>query len=164
MASRKLTALPTATEVTTSDKIYIVDVSDTTESPQGTSKQATLDKIIQDGEWTPTITNQLGSATITLRKFHYQKVGNTVSIFGNFVVLLEPSQSFESFNIDLPIEPSSNFADDQEISGVAKILADYNVSGSITVNSVVSAKTLLIETGAANGETLPCYFSLAYTV
>lgn len=45
MASRKLTALPTATEVTTSDKIYIVDVSDTTESPQGTSKQALISEL-----------------------------------------------------------------------------------------------------------------------
>lgn len=45
MASRKLTALPTATEVTTSDKIYIVDVSDTSESPQGTSKQAVISEL-----------------------------------------------------------------------------------------------------------------------
>lgn len=49
MASRKLTALPTATEVTTSDKIYIVDVSDTTESPQGTSKQALISELPSSG-------------------------------------------------------------------------------------------------------------------
>lgn len=49
MASRKLTALPTATEVTISDKIYIVDVSDTTESPQGTSKQATVSELPTSG-------------------------------------------------------------------------------------------------------------------
>lgn len=48
MASRKLTQLPTATEVTTSDKIYIVDVSDTTESPQGTSKQALISELPKD--------------------------------------------------------------------------------------------------------------------
>lgn len=49
MASRKLTALPNATEVTTSDKIYIVDVSDTTESPQGTSKQALISELPSNG-------------------------------------------------------------------------------------------------------------------
>lgn len=49
MASRKLPALPTATEVTTSDKIYIVDVSDTTESPQGTSKQALISEFPSSG-------------------------------------------------------------------------------------------------------------------
>lgn len=62
MASRKLTALPTATEVTTSDKIYIVDVSDTTESPQGTSKQALISELPSSG--ITTITSTDGSISI----------------------------------------------------------------------------------------------------
>lgn len=64
MASRKLTQLPTATEVTTSDKIYIVDVSDTTESPQGTSKQALISELPSSGITTLTSTD--GSIDIDL--------------------------------------------------------------------------------------------------
>lgn len=64
MASRKLTALPTATEVTTSDKIYIVDVSDTSESPQGTSKQAVISELPSSGITTLTSTD--GSISIDL--------------------------------------------------------------------------------------------------
>lgn len=70
MASRKLTALPTATEVTTSDKIYIVDVSDTTESPQGTSKQATVEKVIGYKELVMLYTsaNSSDNGTLTILK------------------------------------------------------------------------------------------------
>lgn len=64
MASRKLTQLPTATEVTTSDKIYIVDVSDTTESPQGTSKQALISELPSSGITSLTSTD--GSIDIDL--------------------------------------------------------------------------------------------------
>jgi hypothetical protein len=39
MANRKITDLPLLTETDSEDRIYIVDSSDTTESPQGTSKQ-----------------------------------------------------------------------------------------------------------------------------
>jgi hypothetical protein len=39
MAGRKITQLPTLTTPTATDKLVIVDVSDTSESPQGTSKQ-----------------------------------------------------------------------------------------------------------------------------
>jgi hypothetical protein len=64
MASRKLTQLPTATEVTASDKIYIVDVSDTSESPQGTSKQAVISNLPSSGITTLTSTD--GSIDIDL--------------------------------------------------------------------------------------------------
>ena len=64
MASRKLTQLPTATEVTASDKIYIVDVSDTSESPQGTSKQAVISELPSSGITSLTSTD--GSIAIDL--------------------------------------------------------------------------------------------------
>jgi hypothetical protein len=62
MAGRKITQLPTLTTPEATDKLVIVDVSDTSESPQGTSKQiavsnlglssiesSTLDVTIADG-------------------------------------------------------------------------------------------------------------------
>jgi hypothetical protein len=45
MAGRKITQLPTLTTPSATDKLVIVDVSDTTESPQGTSKQIALENL-----------------------------------------------------------------------------------------------------------------------
>jgi hypothetical protein len=45
MAGRKITQLPTLTTPAATDKLVIVDVSDTSESPQGTSKQIALENL-----------------------------------------------------------------------------------------------------------------------
>jgi len=62
MAGRKITQLPTLTTTEASDKLVIVDVSDTSESPQGTSKQIAvgdLNAIPLSG------TTEMGAAEIT---------------------------------------------------------------------------------------------------
>ena len=70
MAGVKITDLGTLATAASDDLLYIVDVSDTSQSPQGTSKQievtnmlATLD--IASGVFTPTASdlNQLDSVT-----------------------------------------------------------------------------------------------------
>ena len=45
MAGRKITQLPTLTTPAATDKLVIVDVSDTSESPQGTSKQIAFENL-----------------------------------------------------------------------------------------------------------------------
>jgi hypothetical protein len=78
MAGRKITQLPTLTTPTATDKLVIVDVSDTSESPQGTSKQiavsnlglssiesTTLDVTIADGVATVDLPYKVYSALIT---------------------------------------------------------------------------------------------------
>jgi hypothetical protein len=45
MAGRKITQLPILTTPSATDKLVIVDVSDTSESPQGTSKQIALENL-----------------------------------------------------------------------------------------------------------------------
>jgi hypothetical protein len=45
MAGRKITQLPTLTTPEATDKLVIVDVSDTSESPQGTSKQIAVENL-----------------------------------------------------------------------------------------------------------------------
>jgi hypothetical protein len=78
MAGRKITQLPILTTTEASDKLVIVDVSDTSESPQGTSKQiavsnlgltsiesTTLDVSIDDGVATVDLPYKVYSAIIT---------------------------------------------------------------------------------------------------
>lgn len=140
MASRKLTALPTATEVTTSDKIYIVDVSDTTESPQGTSKQATVDKIIPSGTWTPTISGLVNGISVTSLGGIYSRAGNTVSAMAVFDATLGLAQNQGGFQFSLPI--ASNFTDDLNCIGIVVngiVLSDlvyFDVNADVDNNTV----------------------------
>ena len=46
MANEKLPQLPILTAVTGQDLFYVVDVSDTTDDPTGSSKQITRDEIL----------------------------------------------------------------------------------------------------------------------
>lgn len=140
MASRKLTALPTATEVTTSDKIYIVDVSDTTESPQGTSKQAVISELpssgitsltstdgsididntdpsapdlsIPSGTWTPVASDVTNDATVTLLGGIYSRAGNIVTAGFNWEVQLDAAQLDTTFTVNLPIPSTFTAATD----------------------------------------------------
>ena len=130
MASRKLTQLPTATEVTASDKIYIVDVSDMSESPQGTSKQAVISNLpssgitsltstdgsididltdpsapdlsIPSGAFTPTISEVTNDAIVSISDCFFAKVGK----WGNLSFILDcqmdGASSGASFKITLP--------------------------------------------------------------
>ena len=84
MAGVKITDLTPLATASSDDLLYIVDVSDTTESPQGTSKSIELGNIvsIETGTWTPTITTDYQSSV--LFKAIYVKVGNSVSFSINF--------------------------------------------------------------------------------
>jgi hypothetical protein len=67
MADRKITDLTELTTVDGSDLIYVVDVSDTTESPQGTSKKITKDNFSSGGSSeTLNIIQNVGLSTHTL--------------------------------------------------------------------------------------------------
>lgn len=112
MASKKLTQLPTATEVTTSDKIYIVDVSDTTESPQGTSKQATVANVLPNGTWTPEFTTFIGAITAaTLNSATYLRVGNIVSCSISLSIEVDfSSDNTGSFEFTLPFSTTTGGA------------------------------------------------------
>ena len=81
MADNKLTDLTVLNATpATGDKLYIVDVSDTTDSPQGTSKQITIanalsspggrsyaaQTISSSGDSTPTLSTGLHTQNITL--------------------------------------------------------------------------------------------------
>jgi hypothetical protein len=93
MAGRKITQLPTLTTPAATDKLVIVDVSDTSESPQGTSKQIALSNLVgyteyvallsQNGTNAPTVTTQSNNTGLTFTP-EYNDVGDYVLSFSSY--------------------------------------------------------------------------------
>ena len=109
MAGVKITDLGTLTTAVDADLLYIVDVSDTSQSPEGTSKQIELGNILSSGTWSPTFSAETGAASNpTFTKAQYSRVGNivTCTIYGG-VDLDFTSILNGSFSFDYPFAPSS---------------------------------------------------------
>ena len=121
MAGRKLPALPSLNEFPASDDIvYLVDVSDTSESPDGTSKQNEFGKIAQvDKTFAPTVTDEVGG-TFTVTNFLIDKVGDivTFSFAGRFD--LAAASTSGGCKIDLPtaFQPTSNWSSQTDVNAV----------------------------------------------
>jgi hypothetical protein len=82
MAGVKITDLGTLATAASDDLLYIVDVSDTSQSPQGTSKQIEVGNLLdfESGTWTPTFSNFSDAITAaTLTEAKYQRVGSIVT-------------------------------------------------------------------------------------
>jgi hypothetical protein len=117
MAGRKITQLPTLTTPAATDKLVIVDVSDTSESPQGTSKQIAFENLGISGTWTPVITAVTGGASVSAAGDGiYSRTGNLVTCSALILVTLNESESAETtFELSLPIV--TEFAGGSELFG-----------------------------------------------
>ena len=135
MASRKLTQLPTLTDPQPTDKVYVVDVSDTTESPQGTSKQIeigdlAITSILSDtltvtedggvvtvdgisGDFTPEPSDITGDATIDINSGFYYRSGDTCTMVFGIDVQLDAAELSTEFKFSLPIP--SNFTNGRQM-------------------------------------------------
>jgi hypothetical protein len=78
MAGVKITDLVTITSAASDDLLYIVDVSDTSQSPEGTSKQIEVGNMFSSGSYTPTFSGEV-DCTMTAIKGYYIRVGNIVT-------------------------------------------------------------------------------------
>jgi hypothetical protein len=85
MAGIKITDLTALTVGEAADYLCIVDVSDTSQSPEGTTKKIEVGNFGISGEWTPTFSgddNACSNSAVT--KAFYSRVGNivTCTIYG----------------------------------------------------------------------------------
>ena len=116
MAGVKITDLGTLTTAVDADLLYIVDISDTSQSPQGTSKQIELGNIVSSGTWTPVISNQTGTATINvIGTSRYSIINGICTDLCRLSVEMDTGQTIEEFNINCAVEPSTNFASARDI-------------------------------------------------
>jgi hypothetical protein len=158
MAGRKLPALPSlGGKPANDDKIYIVDVSDTSESPEGTSKQVDYEdlEIPVSGNTTitPVITAGTGSCTDVF--IYFYRIGSQVHFdFFARTFVIANGESFTAFTIDLTgtgFEPDSNFASAQDVFALGRTSVVTDSSGnaleSVAIGTVVGTKTFLISAG-----------------
>lgn len=87
MAGIKITDLTALATAEAADYLCIVDVSDTSQSPEGTTKKIEVGNIIpsapptvDSGSWTPTFSDFTGCVTsVTAINAYYTRIGNIVT-------------------------------------------------------------------------------------
>jgi hypothetical protein len=110
MAGIKITDLTALSAADSADYLCIVDVSDTTQSPEGTTKKIEVGNFGISGTWTPTLDGADGACSNpTLTKAQYSRVGNivTCTIYGTVDLDFE-GDTDGYFNFTYPLTPSSN--------------------------------------------------------
>ena len=121
MAGVKITDLTPLGTAASDDLLYIVDVSDVSESPQGTSKQIEVLNIfealgLESGTYIPTISGEANGIVITQQQGTYIKVGNIVNCSVLLEIQLAPLQDTGSFEVELPV--ASDLTSQKQCIGV----------------------------------------------
>jgi hypothetical protein len=145
MAGVKITDLTTITSAASDDLLYIVDVSNTTQSPQGTSSQIEVGKIISNGTWTPVISNQTGTATINvIGTSRYSIINGICTDLCRVSVEMDTGQTIEEFNITCAVEPSTNFSSARDITPIWSAFSVVSDIDYISIGAVGAEKYAII--------------------
>lgn len=154
MAGRKLPVLPVlATFPESGDLLYVVDVSDTSESPQGTSKQMQRETLLDAGTFTLTPDVTAGTGAVDDFMFDYIKVGGKVILtFFCRSYVITVGEATTTVELDLTgtaAEPSANFASGflfkgSVSSGTLSTATGTNVLQNIGISTVSGTKKIQI--------------------
>jgi len=153
MAGVKITDLGTLTTAVDADLLYIVDISDTSQSPQGTSKQIEVGNMFSSGTYTPTASAETNGIIATPNYATFIKVGSIVSCSIQLEVTVDAGETTGSFELSLPV--ASNFTNSKQLFG----LMQFSVTGTLSdiVGLSIEAETTnytcfvdLVTTTAAN--------------
>lgn len=121
MAGVKITDLTSLGEATSDDLLYIVDVNDNTESPQGTSKKIQVQNIasafgLESGTYAPTISGEANGIVVQVNAASYIKVGGIATVSIQLDIALDVLQDTGSFEISLPV--ASDFTSIKQLFGI----------------------------------------------
>jgi hypothetical protein len=152
MAGVKITDLVTITEAASADLLYIVDVSNTTQSPEGTSSQIEVGNMFSSGVYTPTTSGEL-NLTATSNYATFIKVGNIVSLAVQLEINLNAGEDDGEFELSLPV--ASNFTNVKQLFGLMQFsIGAGTVQEIITldIGAEITNNTCKIAIGAATPE------------
>ena len=116
MAGVKITDLATITSAATDDLLYIVDVSNTTQSPEGTSSQIEVGNMFSSGTYTPTVSGVVNAITATPNSATFIKVGGIVTCSIQLEIQMDGGETTGSFELSLPV--ASNFTSTKNLFGL----------------------------------------------
>ena len=138
MAGVKITDLGTLTTPVDADLLYIVDVSDTSQSPQGTSKQIEMGNMFTSGTYTPTFSAETNGIVVTPNAATFIKVGSIVTCSIQLEILLDTAQTTGTFEMSLPV--ASNFTSPKNLFGLMQYfdmveIVNATISAEITNNT-----------------------------
>ena len=166
MAGVKITDLTTITSAASDDLLYIVDVSNTTQSPEGTSSQIELGNIFSSGTYTA-IASAETNLTTNFLSSTFIRVGNIVNCFLLIDIILDIGEDTGSFELSLPF--ASTFTNNKQLNGVIQWSKDGNPLSEITAINIVSnsgSTNMLVDiiTATTNAQLQSCVIAFQYEV
>ena len=145
MAGVKITDLTPLGTAASDDLLYIVDVSDFTESPQGTSKQIELGNIVSSGNWTPVVSGETYSEIVNIQGANFSRVGSIVTCSLFIDLDLDPAETQANFQFSLPVASDFTNAKDAfgivAFNGVISELVNWGIQADTATNKIVIAVT-----------------------
>ena len=166
MAGVKITDLGTLTTAVDADLLYIVDVSDTSQSPQGTSKQIEVGNMFSSGTYSPTISGEVNGIVVDTIAATFIKVGNIVTVSAQLDIALDTGETTGGFEISLPV--ASDFTSQKQCFG----LLQWSYSGTLaeitelSIGAEVTNNTcgVGLETATAAANLAYCTIQFQYEV
>jgi hypothetical protein len=141
MAGVKITDLGTLTTAVDADLLYIVDVSDTSQSPEGTSKQIELGNIVSSGNWTPVVSGETYDEIVDIVAANYSRVGTIVTCSLMIQVQLDAAETAAGFQFSLPV--ASDFTNVKDAFGIIAYNDDitefvaWGISADVATNKII---------------------------
>lgn len=167
MAGVKITDLVAITEAASNDLLYIVDVSNTTQSPQGTSSQIEVGKMFSSGSYTPTVSGEVNGILVTPNSATFVKVGSIVNVSAQIGIQMNAGETTGTFELSLPV--ASDFASQKNLfglmqwsngSGILAEIVTLDISAETTNNTCI----VVIETLTAEALMNYCTLTFQYEV
>jgi hypothetical protein len=121
-----------------------VDVSNTTQSPEGTSSQIEVGKMFSSGSYTPTISAET-NLIVTPNSATFIKVGNIVMVSAQLQIDLDGGENDGTFEIELPV--ASDFTSTKNLFGLMQFSVGPGTLAEIealTINAEITNNTCFV--------------------